>query len=130
MNQSEAEALAKAIDGTALPKDPFAPERWYVLGPALAHHERVGMREIHERIDGAVTVTATRRMNVGEARYLRACMECGKHGAALLETTKGENPGRFVRVCFLCVDHWVRFGLRSRDPVHEEKATPAHLAHC
>lgn len=130
MNQSEAEALAKAIDGIALPKNPFAPERWYVLGPALAHHEQVGMREIHERIDGAVTVTGTRRMNVGEANYLRACLDCGKHGAALLETTKGENPGRLIRVCSRCIHDWVRFGPLAREPINQEKATPAHLVHC
>lgn len=45
----------------------------------------------------------------------RACLDCGEPGAPLWRTTKGENPGQFLRICAACLrkDDWHRFGLRQ-----------------
>lgn len=66
-------------------------------------------------------------MNVGEANRMRACLDCGEPGAFLFRTTKGENPGRLVRVCAKCLrgsSDWQRFGLVEREPLDEEKQRP------
>lgn len=45
-----------------------------------------------------------------------ACFDCGESGARLFVTTKGENPGRKIRVCPKCLRRWDDFGLKSRAP--------------
>lgn len=64
-------------------------------------------------------------MNVGEANRVRACLDCGEPGALLWRTTKGENPGRLLRVCVACLrkDDWHRFGLVERQPILGEVPT-------
>ena len=64
-------------------------------------------------------------MNVGEANRVRACLDCGEPGALLWRTTKGENPGRLLRVCAACLrkDDWHRFGLVERQPILGEVPT-------
>ena len=64
-------------------------------------------------------------MNVGEANRVRACLDCGEPGALLWRTTKGENPGRLLRICAACLrkDDWWRFGLVERQPILGEVAT-------
>ena len=42
-------------------------------------------------------------MNIGEANRVRACLDCGEPGAFLWRTTKGENPGRLLRICAACL---------------------------
>ncbi len=55
------------------------------------------------------------------ANARRACLDCGESGAGMYVTTRGKNPGRNVRVCHRCIDHWVEFGLQTREPIYEEK---------
>lgn len=64
-------------------------------------------------------------MNVGEANRVRACLDCGEPGALLWRTTKGENPGRLLRICAACLrkDDWHRFGLAERQPILGEVPT-------
>lgn len=64
-------------------------------------------------------------MNVGEANRVRACLDCGEPGALLWSTTKGENPGRLLRICAACLrkDDWHRFGLVERQPILGEVPT-------
>lgn len=64
-------------------------------------------------------------MNIREANRVRACLNCGEPGALLWRTTKGENPGRNVRVCAACLrkDDWYRFGLVERQPILGEVPT-------
>jgi hypothetical protein len=55
-----------------------------------------------------------------EAGRLRACIGCGTPGAWLCRTTKGENPGRNLRLCQECLradPNWFDFGLADRDPL-------------
>lgn len=56
------------------------------------------------------------------ANARRACLDCGESDADLYRTTRGEHPGRLVRVCQRCaVAHdWYRFGLVAREPLPEE----------
>jgi hypothetical protein len=54
------------------------------------------------------------------ANLRMACLDCGESSAQPYVTTKGENPGRAVRVCHRCFDRWGAFGLRPRDPMYEE----------
>lgn len=51
-----------------------------------------------------------------------ACLDCGESGAYPYVTTRGANIGRFVRVCRKCLHRWGEYGLRSREPVHEEQS--------
>jgi hypothetical protein len=63
-------------------------------------------------------------MNHGEACRLRACVDCGAPGAWLCKTTKGENPGRLLRLCGGCLRgaaDWHRFGLVDREPLPLER---------
>lgn len=53
-----------------------------------------------------------------------ACLQCGESGAQPYQTTRGENPGRYVRVCARCAPEWVEFGLRERPPMYDEPAKP------
>ena len=64
-------------------------------------------------------------MNIREANRVRACLDCGAPGALLWRTTKGENPGRLLRICAACLrkDDWHRFGLIERQPILEEVPT-------
>lgn len=64
-------------------------------------------------------------MNVREANRVRACLDCGEPGALLWSTTKGENPGRLLRICAACLrkDDWHRFGLVERQPILGEVPT-------
>ena len=64
-------------------------------------------------------------MNVSEANRVRACLDCGEPGALLWRTTKGENPGRLLRICAACLrkDNWHRFGLVERQPILGEVPT-------
>ena len=64
-------------------------------------------------------------MNVGEANRVRACLDCGEPGALLWRTTKGESPGRLLRICAACLrkDGWHRFGLVERQPILGEVPT-------
>jgi hypothetical protein len=64
-------------------------------------------------------------MNIREANRVRACLDCGEPGAPLWRTTKGENPGRLVRICAACLrkDDWRRFGLVERQPIVGEAPT-------
>jgi hypothetical protein len=61
-------------------------------------------------------------MNTKEANRVRACLNCGRHGAHMWRTTKGENPGRLLRLCSACLrgGEWFRFGLVEREPVLSE----------
>lgn len=52
-----------------------------------------------------------------------ACLDCGQSGAHPYTTTTGANPGRAVRVCRQCLHRWGEFGLRTRAPIHEERAS-------
>lgn len=60
-----------------------------------------------------------------EANRIRACINCGEGGAWLCKTTKGENPGRLLRLCAACLrdDDWHRFGLVEREPFIGEVPT-------
>lgn len=49
-----------------------------------------------------------------------ACLDCGESEAQPYVTTRGENPGRPVRVCHRCSHRWVEFGLKERPPMYEE----------
>lgn len=62
---------------------------------------------------------------VREANMKRLCLDCGEPGALLWRTTKGENPGRLLRICGACLrkDDWRRFGLVERQPILGEVAT-------
>lgn len=62
-------------------------------------------------------------MNCREAARVRACIDCGRPGARLLRTTRGENPGRLLRLCDpCCAGHdWYRFGLVEREPTEAEE---------
>jgi hypothetical protein len=64
-------------------------------------------------------------VNIGEANRVRACLDCGEPGALLWRTTKGENPGRLLRICAACLrkDDWHRFGLVERQPILSERAS-------
>jgi hypothetical protein len=64
-------------------------------------------------------------MTIGEANRIRACIDCGEPGALLWRTTKGENPGRLLRICQACLrkDDWHRFGLVDRQPILGEVPT-------
>ena len=57
-------------------------------------------------------------MTHAEAARVRACCDCGAHGATLVRTTTGENPGRALRICSDCwrSGRWDEFGLVDRDP--------------
>jgi len=57
-----------------------------------------------------------------EAARVRACLDCGAPNAGLWRTTKGENPGRPVRVCDACLraGYWDEFGLVARAPMGAE----------
>jgi len=57
-----------------------------------------------------------------EAGRVRACCDCGEHGANLVRTTKGENPGRALRICKACwrSGRWDEFGLVDREPFEFE----------
>ena len=61
-------------------------------------------------------------MTQREAARVRACLDCGSPGARLWTTTKGENPGRLLRVCDACCSahDWYRFGLIEREPTVAE----------
>ena len=59
-------------------------------------------------------------MTNGEAARIRACLECGKPGAGLRVTTRGENPGRNIRVCSECEPNWWMFAPVEREPVAAE----------
>jgi len=58
-------------------------------------------------------------MTHGEACRTRACVDCGAPNSWLCKTTKGENPGRLLRLCTRCLGKpdWHRFGLVDRDPL-------------
>jgi ribosomal protein L33 len=58
--------------------------------------------------------------NWKSANARMACLDCGESGAHAYTTTKGKNPGRYVRVCRQCLDRWAEFGLQSRGPMYEE----------
>lgn len=61
-----------------------------------------------------------------EASRRRLCLDCGvTEGASLWRTTKGENPGRLLRLCEPCrwAHEWDRFGLVEREPLVEEVPT-------
>lgn len=64
-------------------------------------------------------------MRVKEANRVRACLDCGSSGALLWRTTKGERPGRLLRICDACLrkDDWHRFGLVEREPLVGEVPT-------
>lgn len=55
-----------------------------------------------------------------EANARMSCLHCGASGADPYVTTRGENPGRNVRVCVRCLDRWTEFGLRPRGIVYDE----------
>ena len=59
-------------------------------------------------------------MTNAEADGLRLCLDCGAPNARLWRTTKNENPGRLLRVCDACREHWDRFGLVEREPLPSE----------
>lgn len=44
-----------------------------------------------------------------------ACLDCGESGAHPYVTTKGENPGRQVRVCTACMHRWEEWGPPAPD---------------
>lgn len=54
------------------------------------------------------------------ANMRMACLDCGESGAAPYVTTKGENPGKPVRVCDKCIHRWEAFGLKDRPTMYEE----------
>lgn len=64
-------------------------------------------------------------MTKRDAARVRACLGCGAPGAGLWRTTKGENPGRLLRVCDRChaSGDWDRFGLVEREPTIAEVPT-------
>jgi hypothetical protein len=71
----------------------------------------------------APSVCEVRSMTHGEACRIRACIDCGAPGGQLLKTTKGENPGRLLRLCAACLRGgvWWCFGLVDRDPLPLEE---------
>jgi hypothetical protein len=64
-------------------------------------------------------------MKAREANRVRACLDCGAPGALLWRTTRGENPGRLLRICEACLRKadWHRFGLVERQPILGEVPT-------
>lgn len=54
-----------------------------------------------------------------EAGLIRACIGCGRPGAWLCRTTRGENPGRNLRLCPQCAadPDWYVFVLVDREPL-------------
>lgn len=63
-------------------------------------------------------------MTHDEACQKRACVDCGAPNAWLCKTTKGENPGRLLRLCAACLrgaTDWWRFGLVDREPLPLER---------
>jgi len=69
-------------------------------------------------------------MTNAQAARVRACLGCGSPDAWLCRTTKGENPGRMLRLCNACVrtGDWDQFGLVDREPVADECAPDPEAA--
>lgn len=56
-----------------------------------------------------------------------ACYDCGASGGVPVTTTRGENPGRHLRVCRSCFPRWDAFGLIQRERMGLEKEAPAKV---
>lgn len=57
---------------------------------------------------------------VSSANRRMACLWCGTSGATPVRTTRGENPGRNLRVCRACAHHWDGYGLVVRELIADE----------
>lgn len=70
-------------------------------------------------------------MTNAEAGRVRACINCGAHGAWLCRTTKGANPWRAMRLCYTCLQtgDWYEYGLVDREPMSSEDPSIMGGAH-